>query len=339
MQTVGSGNVPKYVRLGVLSCTLVLMGCGSPESGDSTPGEDSDSSDDTAASEGSSSSQGSSASEGESDSTGTSEGSDGTTASGNSSDCTETATSTSGSSDGTETATSNSGGTGESTGGMSGDFEPCTIDVSKVGPTCSGSDPSSCDGADIAMNFALWPDPYECYVCAPGVTLLKGSACETQGVELVWNATKEQCILNGQGYPIENAHACSSSHYADGVSPGDFKALLESWYTIAVDKGEKVFQPNAGADAYIVDLTLEGGEKIKAAMSMGHGVLDGKCGATFLIKHGDRYVLVLQTDIRAWSLELSPGANTWLDPSNVGGTCIIPEVRKIDASFVVDQFL
>jgi len=221
----------------------------------------------------------------------------------------------------------------------SGDYQPCTIDVSNVGPTCSGSDPTSCDGADIAQNHALWPDPYECYVCAPGVTLLKGGACDTQGVELVWNATDEQCILNGQGYPIGNAHGCSSGHYASGVSPGDFSALIDNWYTIAVEKGEKVFQPNAGADAYIVDLTLEGGETIKAAMSMGHGVLDGKCGSTFLIKRGDRYVLVLQTDIRAWSLELSPGANTWLDPANVGGTCIIPEVRKIDASFVVDQFL
>jgi hypothetical protein len=72
---------------------------------------------------------------------------------------------------------------------------------------------------------------------------------------------------------------------------------------------------------------------------MGHGVLDGKCGATFLIKEGDQYVLLLQTDVRAWSLEVSPGANTWLDQTNVGGTCLIPEVRKIDASFVIHQFL
>ena len=126
---------------------------------------------------------------------------------------------------------------------------------------------------------------------------------------------------------------------SSGVSPDDFNTLIDNWYTIAVDRGEKVFQPNAGADAYIVDLTLEGGETIKAAMSMGHGVLDGKCGSTFLVRRGDRYVLVLQTDIRAWSLELSPGANTWLDPMNVGGTCIIPEVRKSDASFVIDQLL
>ena len=294
-------SVRRLVRRGGLICALVVAGCGSPESGES----ESESGDE---SEGGESSSGD------------------TLASG-------------GSSDGSEGSTGTSDGTSGGTGDMSGDYQPCTIDVSKVGATCSGSDPTSCDGADIAQNYALWPDPYECYVCAPGVTLLKGSACETQGVELVWNATDEQCILNGQGYPIGNGHGCSSGHYASGVSPDEFNSLIDSWYTIAIEKGEKVFQPNAGADAYIVDLTLEGGEKIKAAMSMGHGVLDGKCGSTFLIKRGDRYVLVLQTDIRAWSLELSPGANTWLDPSNVGGTCIIPEVRKIDASFVVEQFL
>ena len=49
-------------------------------------------------------------------------------------------------------------------------------------------------------------------------------------------------------------------------------------------------------------------------------------------------VLLLQTDVRAWSLELSPGANTWLDPTNMGGTCIIPDVRRIDADFVLAQF-
>ncbi len=217
------------------------------------------------------------------------------------------------------------------------EFQPCTIDVSNIGASCSASDPSSCDGADIAQNYALWPDPYACYVCADGVTLLKGSACETGGVDLVWNETNEQCILNGQGYPIEAAHTCSSGHYAEGVTPEIYSALASDWHEIAVGRGTPVPQENAGADAYVVDITLEDGEEIEAAVSMGHGVLDGKCGDTFLVRVGAKYVLLLQTDVRAWSLELSPGANTWLDPANVGGTCTIPEVRKIDASFVIEQ--
>jgi hypothetical protein len=219
------------------------------------------------------------------------------------------------------------------------DFEPCTLDVSEVGASCSSTDPTTCDGADIAQNYFLWPDPYECYVCGDGVTLLKDSACDIQNVVLVWNAIDEQCILNGQGYPMSASHYCANGHYADGVTIDEYNALVSSWYEIASEFGTPIYQPNAGADAYVVDVTLEDGQEVQAAMSMGHGVLDGKCGATFLIKVESKYVLLLQTDVRAWSLELSPGANTWLDPSNMGGTCIIPEVRKIDPSFVIDQFL
>ena len=229
-----------------------------------------------------------------------------------------------------------SGGDGEAP--IAQPFEPCTIDISNVGESCSGVDPSTCDGADIAQNYSMWPDPYACYVCGDGVTLLKGSACETQGVELVWNEEREQCILNGQGYPIEAAHTCSNGYYSEGIAPEKYNELVSKWHEIATIKGNAVFQENAGADAYVVDLTLENGEMVQAAVSMGHGVLDGKCGDTFLIRNQDSYVLLLQTDVRAWSLELSPGANTWLDSSNVGGTCIIPEVRRIDASFVIDQF-
>ncbi len=217
------------------------------------------------------------------------------------------------------------------------EFVPCVIDVSNVDPSC-GVTTNDCDGADIAHNYAKWPDPYECYICAPGVTLLKGSKCHTSGVQLVWDSLQHQCILNGQGYPMTASHTCASGFYASGVTVSNYTTLVSDWYQIAMTKGTPVYQPNAGADAYVVPLTLEDGQEIQAAMSMGHGVLDGKCGATFLVKVGSKYVLLLQTDVRSWSLELSPGANTWLDETNVGGTCIIPEVRKIDASFVINQF-
>ena len=243
---------------------------------------------------------------------------------------------------GSSSSGGSSGGTssgGSSSGGSSGaGFEACTIDVSNVGATCSGNDPSTCDGTDIAQNYALWPDPYQCYVCGPGVTLLQGSRCELNGVNLVWNSTNEQCILNGQGYPMAASHSCSNGHYTDGITPAAYDALVSDWHRIATTIGTPVFQPNAGADAHVVNVTLENGQQVQAAMSMGHGTLDGKCGSTFLIKRGSQYVLLLQTDVRSWSLELSPGANTWLDESNVGGTCIIPDVRKIDASFVIGQF-
>lgn len=219
-------------------------------------------------------------------------------------------------------------------------YQPCTIDVSKVGADCGPLNSASCDGVDIAMNYAKYPDPYAFFTDAnhPGITLLKGSACQNKGVKLTWNSQSEQCILNGQGYPISADHACSSGKYAPGISQAAYNQLVSSWYNMAMNKSTKSFQASAGADAYVVNLKLEDGTPIQAALSMGHGVLDGKCGDAFLVKVNDKYVLLLQTDIRAWSLELSPGANTWLDPANVGGTCIIPEVRKIDANFVIKQF-
>lgn len=190
------------------------------------------------------------------------------------------------------------------------------------------------------MNYAKYPDPYAFFTDAnnPGVTLLKGSACQKKGISLTWNSQNEQCILNGQGYPLTADHGCSSGKYASNVDASQYKNFVSQWYNIAMNKAQKVNQPIAGADAYVVNVKLEDGSQVQAALSMGHGVLDGKCGDAFLVKVNDKYVLLLQTDIRAWSLELSPGANTWLDQSNVGGTCIIPEVRKINAKFVLDQF-
>lgn len=219
-------------------------------------------------------------------------------------------------------------------------YSPCTIDVSKVGADCGPGNSASCDGVDIAMNYAKYPDPYAFFTDLnnPGITLLKGSACQRNGVQLTWNNQAEQCILNGQGYPISADHVCSSGKYSALVSPSQYQQFVSSWYNMAMNKSSKVFQASAGADAYVVKLKLEDGTPIEAALSMGHGVLDGKCGDAFLVKVKDKYVLLLQTDIRAWSLELSPGANTWLDPNNVGGTCIIPEVRKIDPNFVIKQF-
>jgi len=96
-----------------------------------------------------------------------------------------------------------------------------------------------------------------------------------------------------------------------------------------MQQADQVDQPMSGAIAYVVNLTVAG-QRIRAAMSIGHGALNGLCGDCFLIRQGGNYVAQLQTDVRAWSLELTAGANTWLAADNVGGTCHIPDVQPLD---------
>ena len=66
-------------------------------------------------------------------------------------------------------------------------------------------------------------------------------------------------------------------------------------------------------------------------MSIGHGVLDGKCGDLALMKFKDNYLINYQTGPRAWSLELSQPAISYLDPSGAaGGVCDVPDVVAVN---------
>jgi len=139
-------------------------------------------------------------------------------------------------------------------------------------------------------------------------------------------------LLNGQGYPLEPTVSCSNDVYK--TNKADFDKGYAAWYSYATTKAKKVYEPNSGVYAYVASVIVDG-STVDAAMSIGHGVLTGKCGQCALIRLGTKYVAQFQTDVRAWSLELSGGANTWLAPDNLGGTCHIPEVMLIDCSSVV----
>eukprot|EP00475_Leptophrys_vorax_P018361 TRINITY_DN2507_c0_g1_i1.p1 TRINITY_DN2507_c0_g1~~TRINITY_DN2507_c0_g1_i1.p1 ORF type:complete len:636 (+),score=180.53 TRINITY_DN2507_c0_g1_i1:65-1972(+) len=202
-------------------------------------------------------------------------------------------------------------------------YSSCTVE-------CPG------EGCDIADNAKLFPDPFAWYTnpSYPGVTLFgpdHQKACGwVVGENFVWNSTANQCILNGGGYPIDtDAGLCANGVYS--LSKADFQDKLDFWQKILKPKAKTVEVD--GSTVYLVNV-----DGVEAAMSIGHGVLGGKCGDCFLIKFGDQHVVQLQTDVRAWSLELSTGANIWLAPGNYGGGCRIPLVKQVDCAAVSASF-
>ena len=195
-------------------------------------------------------------------------------------------------------------------------------------------------GSDIADNPALYPDPFLWYTntAEAGVTLIgpsRASKCGwAVGKNFLWDSNWNTCILNGQGYPLEwSSPACGNGKYSAAVTPASYITLFTNFQSYALNKAQKLANPD-GSTAYLTSLVLDG-KPIQAAMSIGHGVLNGLCGDCFLINQGSSYVALLQTDVRAWSLELSGGANVYLAADNVGGTCYIPKVTPISCSLLM----
>ena len=133
------------------------------------------------------------------------------------------------------------------------------------------------------------------------------------------------------GYPMETSPAlCKNNKYSPYVTEASYVELFNKFQDYALNKAEKVAAVD-GSTIYMTDLVIDG-KPIRAAMALGHGVLDGRCGDCFLIEQNGNYVALLQTDVRAWSLELSSGANVYLAADNYGGTCHIPKVAKVCCS-------
>ena len=66
-------------------------------------------------------------------------------------------------------------------------------------------------------------------------------------------------------------------------------------------------------------------------------VVDSSDIKKYILKLDNKYVFQLQTDVRAWSLELTGGANVWIANDNYGGTCHIPDVVEVDCDEVLNS--
>ena len=204
-------------------------------------------------------------------------------------------------------------------------FQPCILTTTSP-------------GADIADNASQFPDPFAWYTnpSHPGVTLpgpqMKAKCGWKVGSNFQWDTQKNTCFLNGQGYPLEGTPQCNNGLYA--TNPADFTKISTKFIQLSRQKA-KPFTNGDSSIAYVAHFNYQG-NSIEAAMSIGHGVLNGLCGSCFIIKNDNKYVFQLQTDVRAWSLELSGGANVWLASDNYGGTCHVPEVLAVDCNEMMD---
>jgi len=213
-------------------------------------------------------------------------------------------------------------------------FVPCTINTS----TAKGTGHYIQDraiGCDIADNANDFPNPFAWFTnpAYPGVTLPAGRHCEAQGAAFKWTPAENTCLFDGGGYPFPYTYdgtlakpVCSMDIYSHGVDA--FKQTFTNWQKLAVNAPK-----DSTSSARLVKVKLPGtSQVVTAAISIGHGVLNGLCGDCFIVSYNGLYMVQLQVDVRAWSLEATTEAALYVNPGDYGGNCRIPNVATIDCS-------
>ena len=129
---------------------------------------------------------------------------------------------------------------------------------------------------------------------------------------------------------------CSNGHYATWLDNPDseFQENLAKWKATRQTNQER---GNTIGGLPALSVTLGEGQNKKtvdAVMSIGHGVLDGRCGDVALLEHDGRYVINFQAGPRSWSLEIFEDASEYLGgKDNIGQTgCVRPQVMNMTSS-------
>jgi hypothetical protein len=107
-------------------------------------------------------------------------------------------------------------------------------------------------------------------------------------------------------------------------------------------------KPNAGKWATL-DFPDPNGKVLKdqvVAIAIGHGLFDGECQQCYIVQMPaessknpeNRYVALMQVDVRSWSFEFTGNAQCYLDQSICyGGGCVIPNAIKVDCDDIVNN--
>lgn len=263
------------------------------------------------------------------------------------------------------------GGSGETKPGLGSDgdsFEPCSFAPgygADESSSCTPADPSRTDPAAgcAADQSLLCPDPWDstpadwgCQVGAPtpgyvGLGPLCGpNAGASRDTPWLWDKRQNSCVLRGGDYPLLTYTGCGPSKYTAALDAASYLNLQERWQSHAQEKAAP-YSLATGETAYLVDVAIDGGTRtVKAAMALGHGTLDGLCGDCFIIRSDpslwggeERYAVLLQAGVRAWSFEMSPSAQNYLiensgckGDATTSESCCIPDVQAIDCSTVLD---
>jgi len=255
------------------------------------------------------------------------------------------------------------------TNGYGADYSSsCCKEVDgKCVPQAAGLQPRPPAGCQPDKGWtALCPDPWNnntatwgCEIGAPTPGFVKLTKVCGPGTNTtwVWNNHSMSCLLrgmnNGADYNLEDAggeSSCTSSTLPKDMTRQQFKAMKLSWLNMALNHS-KPLTVDQGRTAHIVKVDLgkfwPNNETVEAAAAIGHGVLNGVCGQCFVVKtrpdiwntSKPRYAVVLQVDVRAWSLEISKGAAGYMGPQGSqcwnNEACCIPEVMPISCEDVM----
>jgi hypothetical protein len=239
---------------------------------------------------------------------------------------------------------------------------PCKYD------NADGSD-ASCFGKASTSTTPATNDQIvleKCLASSPGTVYnnypLQTVQCTQSGTSGFCRG-KIPCILHGVWGGKIKSIGCSTNKYTYGKD--NFDLMIKVWQDYITNHSGNIKEfsnMNDVKQSYKVATTKTNSANIKdvafikvknpnpkpnddkyviAGLSVGHGVLDGKCGSLSLIKYNsdnvpgnDRYLLNLQSGPRAWSLELWQTALTYLMNGETqkvaGGQCLVPEVINID---------
>eukprot|EP00929_Paragymnodinium_shiwhaense_P011122 TRINITY_DN1164_c0_g1_i4.p1 TRINITY_DN1164_c0_g1~~TRINITY_DN1164_c0_g1_i4.p1 ORF type:complete len:254 (+),score=39.11 TRINITY_DN1164_c0_g1_i4:65-763(+) len=147
--------------------------------------------------------------------------------------------------------------------------------------------------------------------------------CSSASESYVDDDSEATCILNsnGDGYDygnVQSSSACPYTQETANMTQADCVTQFDEWIALGA-----------------TTLTLSDGTEVMTGI--GHGVLDGVRGNCAKLTYNDKVAVVLQVDIRSWSLEITYDTLMYLtDNTDPGGNCFIPTVETVDCSMVLD---
>jgi len=214
---------------------------------------------------------------------------------------------------------------------------------------CTSSDLAQCTstcGFDIVGTFPAFTNPFGKFVPqtsvttpARGVVADQQPSCfttdeaDTSKTFFPWSAEKQGCYFNG---PYSTSQFCQGGAFSKFWTPASTQAEYQSNHAVFLKHQWLTTRKTVTltfSDLGIDKALGNGQDTLDVAISVGHGVLDGKCGDVALVRSRSvtsatsdfKYVVNLQIDIRSWSFEISaaqylPGYNTTLGGC-AGGAC------------------
>jgi hypothetical protein len=157
-------------------------------------------------------------------------------------------------------------------------------------------------------------------------------------------------IGNGGGYELVKGNQC-----VGGQGNSD---IYDKYMTWALNQDQRRLQsssadpvgpkPSAGKWAAL-DFQDPSGKQLTnqvVSIAIGHGLFNGQCQQCYIVQvpkeesgnQEDRYMALMQVDVRSWSFEFTQDSQCYLDQSICyGGGCLIPNAMMVDCEDIVNN--